>query len=187
MSAARRSLSALLLTLLVLAGACGDDDTETATSPTEEDVADAAADTDADTDTDTDTDAEGGADEEGAEDGPAPSSGSSGRLELGDESWNFFLGDMTTAMCSVSDGSAQVQDLRAADGSWVAATVAGDVVEIVLRGPDGNRAWVTGNTGEAEGVDVVVNTMDGVLTVQGTWVRADDPGTTEEGDLVVTC
>ena len=96
MSAARRSLSALLLTLLVLAGACGDDDTE-------------------------------------------------------------------------------------------AATVAGDVVEVVLRGPDGNRAWVTGTTDEAEGVDVVVNAMDDVLTVQGTWVRADDPGTTEEGDLVVTC
>ncbi|MCO8126075.1 hypothetical protein NHL50_02510 [Acidimicrobiia bacterium EGI L10123] len=181
MSAARRSLSALLLTLLVLAGACGDDDTEAATAPAEEDVADAAA------DEESGADDGGSADEEGAEDGPAPSSGSSGRLELGDESWNFFLGDMTTAMCSVSDGSAQVQDLRAADGSWVAATVAGDVVEVVLRGPDGNRAWVTGNMGEAEGVDVDVNTMDGVLMVQGTWVRADDPGTTEEGNLVVTC
>ncbi len=182
MSAARRSLPALLLTLLVLAAACGDDDTEAATAP-----ADAGGSAEVAEDEDTGTDDEGGATEEGAEDGPAPSSGSSGRLELGDESWNFFLGDMTTAMCSVTDGSAQVQDLRASDGSWVAATVAGDVVEIVLRGPDGNRAWVTGTTGEAGGVDVVVNAMDGVLTVQGTWVRADDPGTTEEGDLVVTC
>lgn len=175
-------MSALVLTVLVLAGACGDDDTEASTAPA--DTGDAAA---AAEDEDTGTDDDGSADEEGAEDGPAPSSGSSGRLELGDESWNFWLGDMTTAMCSVSDGSAQVQDLRAADGSWVAATVAGDVVEVVLRGPDGNRAWVTGTTGEAEGVDVRVNTMDGVLMVQGTWVRADDPSTTEEGDLVVTC
>ena len=182
MSSARRSLSALLLTLLVLAGACGDDDTEAATAP-----AGAGESAEVAEDEDTGTDDEGGADEEGAEDGPAPSSGSSGRLELGDESWNFWLGDMTTATCSVSDGSAQVQDLRAADGSWVAATVAGDVVEVVLRGPDGNRAWVTGNMAEAEGIDVDVNTMDGVLMVQGTWVRADDPGTAEEGNLVVTC
>src|SRR5688572_14311204 len=106
MRSARRSLSALLLTLLVLAGACGGDDTEAATAPADTDGAAEVAEDEGD-----DTDA-GGADEEGAEDGPAPSSGSSGRLELGDESWNFWLGDMATAMCSVSDGSAQVQDLR---------------------------------------------------------------------------
>lgn len=172
-------MSALLLPLLLLAGACGDDDTETATDPADGPGAAPAAPVEDAADGDEDED-------EGGDEGPS-SSGSSGRLELGDESWNFWLGDMATATCSVSDGSAQVQDLRAADGSWVAATVTAGVAEIVLRGPDGNRAWVTGTTGDAEGLDVDVTTMDGVLMVQGTWVRADDPGTTEEGDLVVTC
>lgn len=178
MVSSRRSLSALLLTVLALAGACGDDDTEAAT---------AGGDVRAETTAEEDVADEGAADDEGSEEASAPRSGSSGRLELGDESWNFWLGDMATATCSVSDGSAQVQDLRASDGSWVAATVAGDVVEVVLRGPDGNPMWMTGTTGDAAGIDVDVTTMDGMLAVQGTWVRSGDPGTTEEGDLVVTC
>ena len=47
--------------------------------------------------------------------------------------------------------------------------------------------WVTGNTGEAEGLTVDIQTVDNVLLVNGTWVDPSNPDTTEDGNLVITC
>jgi hypothetical protein len=79
--------------------------------------------------------------------------------------------------------------MRAPDGSWVSVVydAAGDVWGVTFRGPDGNQRWVTGNSDIAEGLPVDYLIADNVVSVSGSWVSADDPATTTEGRLVVTC
>jgi hypothetical protein len=115
--------------------------------------------------------------------------GSTGRLEIDGESYNLRLGDMPTATCSVSDSTITIQDLRASDGSWVAVfyDATGDVLSATFRGPDGNRLWVIGNVDESDGLPFDFLIADNVFSVNGSWVKADDPTTTTEGRLVVTC
>lgn len=173
----RRFTIALLASLMLLASACGDD--------SEGEAADQAPPaTDADAGGDADSDGETPDDD--ADEGGSTASGPSGRLEIGEDSYNFWLGDMTTAMCSVGD-DVLIEDMRASDGTRVSAVVSSGISEITLRDPDGNRIWVTGNSGEAEGVTVSIQTVDNVLMVNGTWVDPNDPATTEQGNLVVTC
>lgn len=119
----------------------------------------------------------------------ATPAGSTGRLEIAGEAYNLRLGDMPTAMCSVSDSIVTIQDMRAPDGSWVAAfhDAAGGVWQVTFRDADGNRRWVTGNIEEAEGVPFDSLIADNVVSVRGTWVNPDDPTDTSEGRLVVTC
>jgi hypothetical protein len=159
----RRSVIALCAALALLGSACSDDTNGdradqnlSAADPTVSDGGDRAA--------------------------PGPS----GRLELGEDSYNFWLGDMTTAMCDVGD-SVLIEDMRTSDGLRVSAAVSNGTSEITLRDPDGNRIWVTGNTGEADGVTVSIQTVDNVLMVNGTWVDPSNPDTTEDGNLVITC
>lgn len=172
----RRFTIALLASLMLLASACGDDsEGETADQAPPATNADAGGDADP-----------GGEAPDDADEGGSTASGSSGRLEIGEDSYNFWLGDMTTAMCSVGD-DVLIEDMRASDGTRVSAVVSSGISEITLRDPDGNRIWVTGNSGEAEGVTVSIQTVDNVLMVNGTWVDPNDPATTEQGNLVVTC
>lgn len=163
----RRCVIALCASLALFGSACSEDAGSDSDGSAEEAVAVA------DTDTVNDED-DGGA------------RGPSGRLELGEDSYNFWLGDMTTAMCVVGD-SVLVEDMRTSDGIRVSATVSNGISEITLRDPDGNRMWVTGNTGEAEGLTVDIQTVDNVLLVNGTWVDPSNPDTTEDGNLVITC
>lgn len=165
----RRCVIALCASLAFFGSACSEDAGSDSDGSAEEAVAAAETDTDI-------------ANDEG--DGAAP--GPSGRLELGEDSYNFWLGDMTTAMCVVGD-SVLVEDMRTSDGIRVSATVSNGISEITLRDPDGNRMWVTGNTGEAEGLTVDIQTVDNVLMVNGTWVDPSNPDTTEDGNLVITC
>lgn len=92
-------------------------------------------------------------------------------------------------MCSVSESSISIQDMRAPDGSWVAVFYqsTGDLWGVTLRGPDGNQRWVTGNSDIAEGLPVDFSIDGNVVTVSGFWFSADDPATTTEGRLVVSC
>lgn len=175
----RRLSTIVFASMLLITGACSSDsDGETAEQAPPASVADADGGTD---DSDTDANASAG------ENGGSSKSKQSGRLELGDEAYNFWLGDMNTAMCSVNGDDVMIEDMRASDGSRVSAFMSGGNSEITLRGPDGNRMWVTGNSAEAEGVDVNVSTIDNVLNVKGTWVDPNDPGNTEQGHLVITC
>lgn len=123
------------------------------------------------------------------ESGDASAAEATGRLEIDGETFDLGLGDMTTAMCSVSESSVTIQDMRAPDGSWVAVfyDAGGDVWEVTFRGSDGNRRWVTGNSDIAEDLPVEYLIADDVVSVSGSWVSADDPTTTTEGRLVVTC
>jgi hypothetical protein len=125
----------------------------------------------------------------GDESRDASAAGPTGRLEIDGETFNLGLGEMTTAMCSVSESSITIQDMRAPDGSWVAVfyDAGGDVWEVTFRGSDGNRRWVTGNSDIAEGLPVDYLIADNVVSVSGSWVSAEDPATTTEGRLVVTC
>ncbi|HET8986585.1 MAG TPA: hypothetical protein VFN03_12590 [Trueperaceae bacterium] len=161
----RRFVIALCASLALLASACSD---ETDSGSADQNLS--AADTDTTTS------------DEGDRATPRPS----GRLELGGDSYNFWLGDMTTAMCDVGD-SVLIEDMRTSDGIRVSAIVSSGTSEITLRDPDGNRMWITGNSGEAEGVTVNIQTVDNVLMVDGTWVDPSNPDTTEDGNLVITC
>lgn len=168
----RRFLIIVFASMLLLAGACSSD--------TDDETSDQAP--------ATTTAGTGGDDNASAGNtGGGSKSKQSGRLELGDESYNFWLGDMNTAMCSVDDDDVMIEDMRASDGTRVSAFVSGGNSEITLRDPNGNRMWVTGNSAEAEGVDVNVMTIDNVLNVKGTWVDPSDPTKTEQGQLVITC
>lgn len=161
----RRFVIALCASLALIASACSD---ETSSGSADQNLS--AADTD----------------NTASDEGDRAARGPSGRLELGEDSYNFWLGDMTTAMCDVGD-RVLIEDMRTSDGIRVSATVSGGISEITLRDPDGNRMWVTGNTAEAEGVTVDIQTVDNVLMVNGTWVDPSNPGTTADGNLVITC
>lgn len=174
----RRLLTIAFASMLVFTGACSSD--------TDDETADQAPPASAQ-ETGDDGDTSASADGTSGDAAASSKSKQSGRLELGDESFNFWLGDMVTAMCSIDGDDVTIEDMRAADGSRVSAFVMGGVSEITLRGPDGNRMWVTGNSAEAEGVDVNVQTIDNVLNVKGTWVDPNAPDTTEQGHLVITC
>lgn len=179
----RHALTACAAALLLATAACGDDDAEdTARPPTE--VEDAVDDRD-------ETDEDEGEEQSGDDGSAAAASGGTGRLELeGEDELNLRLGTSATAQCSVSDGSVTIQDLRASDGSWVGVALndpGTPIWEATLRGPDGNRTWFTGNTGEAEGLSASYTIADNVFMVDGEWARADDPSQTTEGQLVVTC
>lgn len=178
----RRLSIIVFASMLLIAGACSSDtDGDTSEQAPPATAADTDGSNDADGDDGGDTDASAG------EDSGSTKSKQSGRLEIGDDDYNFWLGDMMTAMCSVDGDDVMIEDMRASDGSRVSAVVSGGISEITLRGPDGNRVWVTGNSAEAEGVDVNVQTIDNVLNVKGTWVDPDDPNKTEQGHLVITC
>jgi hypothetical protein len=197
----RRWISVMIAGALVAACGSGDEETEAvdvpATSEIENDAAvdDTASDGDEAAD---DEAADDGAVDDGTDDaadssddaaGDASAAGSTGRLEIDGESYNLRLGDMPTAMCSVSDSTITIQDLRASDGSWVAVfyDASGDVLSATFRGPDGNRLWVIGNLDESDGLPFDFLIADNVFSVNGTWASVDDPSTTAEGRLVVTC
>lgn len=179
----RRPSTILIAIALMLAGAaCGDDDGDDADASASADVTQA--------ETDGADEVVDGEDEPGEAGGAPVAGGPSGRLEIDGEDHNFWLGDSATAQCSTSDGGVTVQDLRAADGRSVAVALneVGAVIwEATLRDPDGNREWFTGNTGDAEGLDASYTIADNVVMVSGEWARADDPSSTTEGTLVVTC
>lgn len=177
---ARRITIALLAAALLLIGACGDDTNDGITGPDSP-----TADVDTGGDNAAPDDA---ATPTGGGDGSVSVSGPSGRLDLGDDGYNFYLGDMTTAMCTVNgDDDVLIQDMRSSDDSSISVVVGAGMTEITLRGPDGNRSWVTGDQGEAEGVDFDLMTTDNIFSVNGTWVDVTDPSVTEEGRLVITC
>ncbi|MGV3759557.1 MAG: hypothetical protein ACO1PW_08455 [Actinomycetota bacterium] len=185
----RRHLTALAAAAVLLtAAACGDDSDDGVAAP---DDGGAAAQPEVNDDAPDGGDA--GADESDDDEAggsAAAAAGATGRLELDGEDHNFRLGDSSTAQCQTGEGSVTVQDLRASDGSTMAVILqeAGAVIwEATLRGPDGNRAWFTGNTGDAEGLDASYTIADNVVMVSGEWARADDPSVTAEGQLVVTC
>jgi hypothetical protein len=121
--------------------------------------------------------------------GDASPAGATGRLEIDGETYDLRLGDMTTAMCSVSESSVVIQDMRAPDGSWVGASynATDDVWGVTFRDSDGNRRWETGNSEGAEGLAVDYLIADNVFSVSGYWMSADYPSSTTEGQLVVTC
>lgn len=170
----RRLSIIVFASMLLVAGACGSDtDSDNSEPPATTTAEGGSASSDADTNS--------------GDSGGNKKSKQSGRLELGDESYNFWLGDMNTAMCSVDDDDVMIEDMRASDGTRVSVLVSGGQSEITLRDPNGNRMWVTGNSAEAEGVDVNVMTIDNVLNVKGTWVDPSDPTKTEQGQLVITC
>lgn len=174
----RHPLSILTAIALIFAAtACGDDGDANASG---EDASEVTQVEDADADVEDATEESGG----------SPEGGPSGRLEIDGDAHNFWLGDSATAQCSTSDGGVTVQDLRAADGRsvGVALNEVGAVIwEATLRDPDGNREWFTGNTGDAEGLDASYTIADNVVMVSGEWARADDPSSTTDGTLVVTC
>jgi hypothetical protein len=188
----RRWISVLIAGALV--GACGggDEETEPVDVPAASDIEnDAAVD-------DTASDGDDGAVDDGTDDaadpsddaaGDASAAGSTGRLEIDGESYNLRLGDTPTAMCSVSDSTITIQDMRAPDGSWVGVfyDASGDVLSATFRGPDGNRLWVIGNLEESDGLPFDFLIADNVFSVSGSWANVDDPSTTVEGRLVVTC
>jgi hypothetical protein len=177
-----------------LLAACGggDDESEPTDAPAISEAEDDAAADDTVTAAD-DAVVEDGSDEaaDPADGAPAEASsaGPTGRLEIDGEGYNLRLGDMTTATCSVSDSTVTIQDLRDSDGSWVAVfyDASGDVLSATFRGPDGDRLWVIGNLDESDGLPFDFLIADNVFSVNGTWVDPDDPSTTAEGRLVVTC
>jgi hypothetical protein len=191
----RRWISMLIAATLVAACGGGDDETEPTDLPAAtETEGQAAADEPAAAavgGADEDANDDDGSADDGSDGDPSDvaAAGSTGRLEIDGESYNLRLGDMPTATCSVSDSTITIQDLRASDGSWVAVfyDASGDVLSATFRGPDGNRLWVIGNLDESDGLPFDFLIADNVFSVDGSWANVDDPSTTAEGRLVITC